>query len=81
MATTIAGHRIERFRSLSPDDLRRMFESAISQLHEADFTGRKRSQYRTPILQRRAILGISQANMEKRALMDAARALAELWKV
>jgi hypothetical protein len=81
MAPTIAGHSIERYRSLSADDLRRMFESAISQLHEADFTGRKRLQYRTPIVQRGDILGISQANTEKRALMDAARALAQLWKV
>ena len=81
MATAIAGDRIERYQSRSVDDLRRMFESAISQLYEADFTGGKRLQYRTPIVQRGDILGISQANAEKRALMDAARALAELWKV
>jgi hypothetical protein len=81
MATTIAGHRIERYQSLSANDLRRMFESAISQLHEADFTGRKRLQYRTPIVQRGGILSASQANTEKRALMDAALALSQLWKV
>lgn len=81
MAATIAGHRIDGYQSHSAEDLRRMFESAICQLHEADFTGGKRLQYRTPIVQRGAILGTSQANREKRALMEAARALAQLWKI
>jgi hypothetical protein len=87
MAPKIAVRSIESYRSLSPNeslsanDLRRVFETAVSELHEADLAARKRSQYRTPILQRRNILGISRANTEKRALTDAARALAQLWKV
>jgi hypothetical protein len=38
-------------------------------------------QYRSPIVQRARIFGLSKAHAEKRALSDAARALAELWKV
>ncbi len=49
-------------------------------IHQADLAAKKR-QYRTPIVQRGKILGISQAAAEKRALSDAARALAQLWKV
>jgi hypothetical protein len=81
MAPRIAGHSIERYRSLSADDLRRAFETAISELHEADLAAKRRSRYRAPIVQHREILGISPANAEKRALSDAARALAQLWKV
>jgi hypothetical protein len=74
MAPRIAGHSIEPSRSLSANDLRRAFDTAISELHAADLAARKRLQYRTPIVQRGE-------NMEKRALTDAARALAQLWKV
>ena len=49
-------------------------------MHQADLATEKR-QYCTPIAQRGKILGISQADAEKRALSDAARALAQLWKV
>jgi hypothetical protein len=81
MAKTMAGRRIEHYRSPSADDLRRVFERAVSELHEADSAARKRLWHRTPIVQREEILGNSQANGEKRALTDAARALAQLWKV
>jgi hypothetical protein len=81
MAPTIARRPIDPYRSLSADDLRRVFETAVSELHEADRVARKRLQYRTPIVQRRGIFGIAQASTEKRALTDAARALAQLWKV
>jgi hypothetical protein len=81
MPSKIAGRCIEPYRSFPAEDLRRVFETAISELHEADLAASKRLQYRTPIVQRREILGISQANAEKRALTDAARALAQLWKV
>jgi hypothetical protein len=37
--------------------------------------------YRTPIVQRKGFLGVSKDSAEKRALADAARALAQLWKV
>ncbi len=50
-------------------------------IHQADLAAKKKLQYRTPIVQRGRILGISQAAAEKRALSDAARALAQLWKV
>jgi hypothetical protein len=63
------------------DDLKRVFENAVSELGEADLALKKRLGYRTPIFQRRSILGTSQGNPEKRALTDAARALAQLWKV
>jgi hypothetical protein len=76
MAYRIVGHRIEAHRSPSPEDLRRKFESAVCELH-ADMAAKKRA----PIVPRRLVLGISQADAEKRAVTDAARALAELWKV
>jgi len=81
MAPTIAGRFIEPYRSLSAGDLRRVFETAISELHEADLAAKRRSRYHTPIVQHREILGISHVDAEKRALSDAARALAQLWKV
>jgi len=71
---------MEAQRSPSAEDLRRVFETAVCDIHQADLADKKR-QYRTPIVQRGRILGISQAAAEKRALSDAARALAQLWKV
>ena len=65
----------------SADDLKRAFDTAVCELHQADRAAKKRLQYRTPIVPRRTILGLSKADAEKRALSDAARALAELWKV
>jgi hypothetical protein len=75
MAPKIASRFIEPPRSVSPDDLKRVFDSAMSKLHDA--ADQKRLWYRTPIVQR----GISQADTEERALKDAARALAQLWRV
>jgi hypothetical protein len=77
----IAEHHMEEQRSPSAEDLRRMFETAVCDIHQADLADKKRLQYRIPIVQRGRILGISQAAAEKRALSDAARALAQLWKV
>jgi hypothetical protein len=79
MALKIAGRCIDSHRSLSAQDLRRVFDTAVCELHAADSAAKKR--YRTPIVQRGGILGISQANSEERALKDAARALAQLWNV
>ena len=76
----IAEHHMEAQRSPSAEDLRRVFETAVCDIHQPDLAAKKRLQYRTPIVQRRRGLGISQA-AEKRALSDAARALAQLWKV
>jgi hypothetical protein len=75
MAYKIAPRCIEPSPSLSPDDLKRVFETAMSKLQ--DVADQKRLRYRTPIVQR----GTSQAGSEERALKDAARALAQLWRV
>jgi hypothetical protein len=77
MAYRIVDHRIEPQRSLSAEDLRRKFESAVCELHPADFGAKKRM----PIVPRRRVLGISQADAEKRAVTEAAQALAVLWKL
>jgi hypothetical protein len=77
MAYKIVDHRIEPQRNLSTEDLRRKFESAVFELHPADFAAKKR----LPIVPRRKVLGISQADAEKRAVSEAAQALAVLWKL
>lgn len=61
--------------------LKRAFESAVHDIYQAGLTG-KASHYRTPIVQR-AGTGSSESYLsaEKRALSDAAKALAQLWKV
>jgi hypothetical protein len=81
MAYKILNQRIETHRPSSPEDLRRKFETAVCELHQANVAAKKRLHYHSPIVPRRRILGISQADAEKRAVSDAARALAELWKV
>jgi hypothetical protein len=77
MAHKIGSRCMEAYRSLSSDDLKRAFETAMSKLHEPGLSGQKQSWYRAPIVQRR----LSQAETEERALKDAARALAQLWRV
>jgi hypothetical protein len=78
-------HHIQPHRSPSPEDLRRAFEKAMIEIHEADFPASepadKKAQYRSPIVQRAKRLGISRARAEECALSDAARALALLWKI
>ena len=81
MASRIVGQNIETHRSPSADDLRHVFEAAVCEIHRAELAAKKRLQYRAPIVPRAKVLGISQANAEKRALSEAARALAQLWKV
>jgi len=80
------GYRMEQSlesrRPTSPEDLRHVFEAAVCEIHQAEAgAAAKRLQYRAPIVSRAKLLGISQADAEKRALSDAARALAQLWKV
>jgi hypothetical protein len=65
----------------SAEDLRRMFETVLCELHQVDLNARKKLRYRTPIVNRARRLRISQADAEKRALADAARVLTQLWKV
>jgi hypothetical protein len=81
MAARITTHHIEMHRPPSPEDLRRVFETAVCEIHQADLAAQKSLQYRTPIVPRAKVLGLSKDGMEKRALSDAARALAQLWKV
>jgi hypothetical protein len=64
----------------SPEDLRRAFETAVCELQQADRAVKKGARYRMPIVSRGRIVG-TKASAEKRALTDAARALAQLWKV
>lgn len=62
-------------------NLKRTFENAVRDIYETGLNG-KTSRYRTPIVQRAGLSAVeSKANAEKRALSDAARALAQLWKV
>jgi len=69
-------------QALSPSkNLKRSFECAVRDIYQVGLTG-KASQYRTPIVQRAGIgVAGSSGDAEKRALSDAARALAQLWKV
>jgi hypothetical protein len=81
MPYRLAAHHLDVQRPASPDDLRRVFETAVGEIHQADEASKKRLQYRAPIVPRARILGLSQAGAEKQALSDAARALAQLWKL
>lgn len=82
MAYKSAVPRIEIHRTPAPKDLRRVFETAVCKIHQADLAARKKKpEYRTPIVPRGGLAEISQAYAEKRALSDAAQALALLWKV
>jgi len=60
-------------------NLQRSFEHAVRDIYQAGLTG-KASQYRTPIVQRAGTAACGPVE-EKRALSDAAKALAQLWKV
>lgn len=73
--------QIEIRRPPAAEDLRRVFETAVGKVHQDDLAARKEPGYRSPIVQRGRIFEISQAGAEKRALADAAQALALLWKV
>lgn len=68
--------------SLPPaKNLKRAFECAIRDIYQVGLTG-KISQYRTPIVRRASsAIPSSSVDAEKRALTDAARALAQLWKI
>jgi hypothetical protein len=64
-----------------PKDLQRTFESAVRDIHQVSLTGQASPQ-RTPIVQRvGAGARESYISAEKRALSDAAKALAQLWRV
>jgi hypothetical protein len=66
---------------LMPKNLKRSFENAVRDIYEVGLTG-KVSSYRTPIVQRSGIAPTeSYVSAEKRALSDAAKALAQLWNI
>jgi hypothetical protein len=63
---------------MSPENLRQVFETAVVEIHQAEHASR-----RLPIVQRnRPVPALnSPRSTEKRAVSDAARALAQLWKI
>ena len=61
-----------------PKNLKRVFESAVHDIYQAGLTGRT-SQYRTPIVQRAG--NSAPLDAKNRALSDAAKALAQLWRI
>jgi hypothetical protein len=62
-------------------NLKRAFENAVRDIYQVSLTG-KASRYRQPIVQRVSrSIPESSLSAEKRALSDAAAALARLWKV
>jgi hypothetical protein len=66
---------------LPPVHLQRTFENALRDIHQTE-RSEKLSRQRTPIVQR-PLIGqpVSSATAEKQALIDAAKALAQLWKI
>ena len=60
------------------EDPRQTFEAAIAQIHGA---GKPAIASRTPIVVRRQAAAPSSLDIEKRAVTDAARALAKLWNL
>lgn len=63
-----------------PGNLKREFENAVRDIYEAGLPGRS-SRHRMPIFQRSGTAAKGGINAEKRALADAAKALAQLWKI
>jgi hypothetical protein len=59
-------------------DLRRTFESAIAQIQQG---AKPQSRSKTPIFVRKLVIMPEGPDAEKRALTDAARALAQLWNI
>jgi biopolymer transport protein ExbB/TolQ len=59
-------------------NLQRAFENAVRDIHEAEGKG---ANHRMPIVQRARVTRESAGNVQEKALADAAKALAQLWKV
>lgn len=59
-------------------NLQRTFENAVRDIYQ---TGAKAPSYRRPIVARPRVAAESSDNTQKKALSDAAKALAQLWKV
>jgi hypothetical protein len=68
-------------QSLPAIHLQQTFENAVRDINQTGLRG-KASRYRMPIVQRPLSPSpFSSGDAEKRALSDAAKALAQLWKV
>jgi len=61
-------------------NLKSAFENAVRDIYRAGLNGQA-SGYRRPIVQRAGAPVESSANVQRKALTDAAKALAQLWKV
>jgi hypothetical protein len=73
-------NKIVEPKAISAANLRLVFEAAVEDIHHTEpLTPRVR--YGAPIVPRRIPATSSQGGGEKRALTDAARALAQLWKL
>ena len=59
-------------------DLQRAFENAVRDIYQAEGKG---PNYRMPIVQRVRVTAESAGNVQEKAVADAAKALAQLWKV
>ena len=59
-------------------NLQRAFENAVRDIREAEGKG---ANHRMPIVQRARMTVESGGNVQEKALADAAKALAQLWKV
>jgi hypothetical protein len=64
----------------SAKNLQQVFETAVHEIHQLEASA-QRLRYRTPIVQRVQAAPVTRADVEKRAVSDAARALSQLWKV
>jgi hypothetical protein len=73
----MASKPVAQVASMSTN-LQRTFENAVRDIYQA---GRKGPSYRMPIVQRTRVAADSSVNTQKKALSDAAKALAQLWKV
>ena len=69
-----------RLDAVPPKDLQRVFEMALGEIQQAQNAG-QHSSYRTPIFHRGAKSAPLPAPSEKRAVSNAAYALAQLWKI
>ena len=74
-------NQIELPGSSSPEDLRRSFEAAVCEIYQADGGANPRLLSRLPIVPRRRNRAGTQDGDKKRALSNAAQALAQLWKI
>jgi hypothetical protein len=75
MTNKIAGQKAP-----SATDLRLVFEAAVEEIQQKE-SSTARVRYGAPIVPRRVIAASTIGGGEKRAVSDAARALAQLWKL